>query len=52
MHGRVTVPDTSLIQLKSLTPDHWPDVRRIYLDGIATGNGTFEKGSTVLGKMG
>jgi len=43
MHGRVTVPDTSLIQLKSLTPDHWPDVRRIYLDGIATGNGTFER---------
>ncbi len=43
MHGRrVTVTNASLIQLKSLTPDYWPAVRRIYLEGIATGNGTFE----------
>ena len=27
-----------------MTPGDWPDVRRIYADGIATGNATFETG--------
>src|SRR5689334_15172256 len=25
-----------------LRPEHWPDVARIYAEGIATGNATFE----------
>ena len=28
---------------ESLTPDHWPAVRAIYLEGIATGNATFQQ---------
>jgi L-amino acid N-acyltransferase YncA len=30
------------IALDDLRPEHWPDVARIYADGIATGNATFE----------
>lgn len=30
------------IQIDSMRPDDWPEVRRIYLEGIATGNATFE----------
>jgi phosphinothricin acetyltransferase len=26
-----------------MTADHWPDVRRIYLEGIATGDATLER---------
>ena len=29
-------------QIRSLRPDDWPQVRKIYLEGIATGNATFE----------
>ena len=34
MAGRITIGD--------LRPDHWPEVARIYADGIAAGNATFE----------
>lgn len=30
------------ISIEPMTPAHWPEVRRIYADGIATGNATFE----------
>ncbi len=28
--------------IEGLRPEHWPEVARIYRDGIATGNATFE----------
>jgi L-amino acid N-acyltransferase YncA len=28
--------------IEELRPEHWPDVARIYADGIATGDATFE----------
>lgn len=31
--------------IEELSPADWPDVRRIYLEGIATGNATFETDS-------
>ena len=31
-----------MIEIVYMTPDYWEDVRRIYLQGIATGNATFE----------
>jgi phosphinothricin acetyltransferase len=30
------------ILIEDLRPEHWPEVARIYADGIATGNATFE----------
>ena len=33
---------SSTITIEPMTPDDWPAVRRIYADGIATGNATFE----------
>ena len=30
------------LQIRALTAEDWPHVRRIYLEGIATGNATFE----------
>lgn len=30
------------VNLRSLTPDDWPAVRAIYVEGIATGQATFE----------
>jgi phosphinothricin acetyltransferase len=30
------------IVIDDLRPEHWPEVSRIYADGIATGNATFE----------
>jgi phosphinothricin acetyltransferase len=30
------------VQIAEMTPDHWLAVRAIYLEGIATGNATFE----------
>lgn len=30
------------VRIEILRPEHWPDVSRIYQDGIATGNATFE----------
>ena len=32
----------SAISLSEMTPAHWEGVRRIYVEGIATGNATFE----------
>jgi len=34
--------DSPAIVLDVLRPEHWPDVARIYADGISTGNATFE----------
>ncbi|WP_158827005.1 GNAT family N-acetyltransferase [Mucilaginibacter lacusdianchii] len=31
-----------MIDIKILQPEHWPDVERIYLEGIATGQATFQ----------
>ena len=31
------------ITIEPMTEDHWPDVRRIYADGIATGDATLER---------
>lgn len=31
-----------MIEISRLEPEHWDDVRRIYLDGIASGDATFE----------
>ncbi len=31
------------VSLDPMTPDHWSAVRAIYLEGIATGNATFEQ---------
>jgi L-amino acid N-acyltransferase YncA len=42
MHGRVTASRTPMIQVEPMSPEHWPEVRRIYLEGIATGHATFE----------
>jgi L-amino acid N-acyltransferase YncA len=30
------------VDIRDLRPDQWPDVARIYAEGIATGNATFE----------
>jgi L-amino acid N-acyltransferase YncA len=32
----------SAVTIESMSAVHWPDVRAIYLEGIATGNATFE----------
>lgn len=42
MHRRVTASRTPLIQIEPMSPEHWPEVRRIYLEGIATGHASFE----------
>jgi phosphinothricin acetyltransferase len=36
--------DSPAIAIDDLRPAHWPEVARIYGDGIATGNATFETG--------
>jgi L-amino acid N-acyltransferase YncA/DNA-binding transcriptional ArsR family regulator len=36
----IDVPDD--VTIRALKPDDWADVRRIYAEGIATGNATFE----------
>lgn len=30
------------VEIGTLRPEHWPEVQRIYSEGIATGNATFE----------
>jgi phosphinothricin acetyltransferase len=30
------------VAISDLRPEHWPEVARIYAEGIATGNATFE----------
>ncbi len=32
-----------MIAIEPMTADHWPDVRRIYAEGIATGDATLER---------
>jgi phosphinothricin acetyltransferase len=34
--------DASTVAIEQLRREHWPDVARIYLEGIATGQATFE----------
>jgi L-amino acid N-acyltransferase YncA len=34
--------DSATITIERLTRDHWPGVARVYAQGIATGNATFE----------
>jgi L-amino acid N-acyltransferase YncA len=34
--------DPNRVAIRDLRPEHWPEVARIYADGIATGNATFE----------
>jgi phosphinothricin acetyltransferase len=34
--------DSQATTLEALKPEHWPDVARIYGEGISTGNATFE----------
>jgi len=36
------VVETRSVVVEELRLEHWPDVARIYADGIATGNATFE----------
>jgi L-amino acid N-acyltransferase YncA len=36
------VSSTASLAIVSFEPVHWEDARRIYLEGIATGNATFE----------
>ena len=33
---------STAVDIRNLRPDDWPEVARIYADGIATGNATFE----------
>jgi phosphinothricin acetyltransferase len=35
-------PPTPALQITAMRPGDWKEVRRIYLEGIATGNATFE----------
>ncbi|HWR17661.1 MAG TPA: GNAT family N-acetyltransferase [Terriglobales bacterium] len=37
-----TLPSRSPITIEPMTADDWPDVSSIFLEGIATGNATFE----------
>ena len=32
-----------MLRIEPMTPDDWPDVRRIYSEGIATGDATLER---------
>lgn len=38
----MTESGVEAIRIEALRPEHWPDVARIYGDGIATGHATFE----------
>ncbi len=44
MDRRITLAGmaASEIEIRSMEPHDWAEVRRIYLEGIATGNATFE----------
>ena len=35
----------AMVSMISMAPEHWEDVRRIHLEGIATGEATFETDS-------
>jgi L-amino acid N-acyltransferase YncA len=34
--------DSATVTIEELRPEHWPGVVRVYAEGIATGNATFE----------
>jgi L-amino acid N-acyltransferase YncA len=34
--------DSQTVAIEPMLPEHWPEVRAIYREGIATGNATFE----------
>ena len=34
--------DSFRLRILPMQPEHWPDIERIYVEGIATGNATFE----------
>jgi L-amino acid N-acyltransferase YncA len=36
------MPENIVLRIRPLEPGDWPSVRAIYLEGIATGNATFE----------
>jgi L-amino acid N-acyltransferase YncA len=38
----MTSMGVSSLHVSKMLPEHWPAVERIYLEGIATGNATFE----------
>jgi len=38
----MTGKDTSDLRISPMLPEHWPHVEHIYVEGIATGNATFE----------
>lgn len=40
--SRCPPPDADGVAVRALADDDWPDVRRIYAEGISTGNATFE----------
>lgn len=42
---RPRTPDGREVRADAMTADDWPRVREIYLEGIATGNATFETGA-------
>ena len=44
MHGAIVRArqGARAVTVEDLRPEHWPEVARIYADGIATGNATFE----------
>ena len=44
--------DARQITIGDLRPEHWPEVARIYGEGIATGDATFETDGAELGGLG
>ncbi len=45
MREAVSPSATGQVEIVSMEPSDWPDVRRIYVQGIATGQATFETGA-------
>jgi L-amino acid N-acyltransferase YncA len=48
----MNAPATPEISIVPMIADDWSAVRAIYLEGIATGNATFEKSAPEWDKMG
>ena len=44
--------ETARVTITELEPGHWPEVARIYAEGIATGNATLRDGGARLGGLG
>jgi L-amino acid N-acyltransferase YncA len=45
MHMTRVIIDMVNIKITALLPDHWPAVKMIYEEGIATGDATFQTGA-------